>query len=894
MQKLFTCALAFGISLSAILVPASLRAEDAKEGDKSAEKKEEPSKPADGQKPPSKFEQLTGKMKKVEGLWTLYHNDQQLLVALAPGDLGKNYIVLTSIARGISSGMVLGGMSWGFDDDVIWTFRKVGEKIHVVRRNVRFQAKKGTPEASAVELAYSDSVLYALPILTATPQGGHLVDMTGIFMSDDQQIGRAIGRGAAFAKDRSTWAKVKAFPRNVELQVAAIYAGSGPLDTVSDPRGMQVNVHYSISLLPENGYKPRAADDRLGYFLTVIKDFSNKEDDEQFVRYVNRWDLQKADSEATLSPPKEPIIFYIEKTVPIRLRPVVREAIMEWNKAFEKIGFADAIQVRQQRDDDSWDPEDVRYNTFRWITAEAGFAMGPSRVNPMTGQILDADIIFDASFLRHWKSDYETFTQEDARLLMGGDAHDAPLGRIFDDPHGSPLGLGNGHRHAPGAQCALGRGMQQQMGFAAAALAARGALKDGELPEEFVHEALKEVVMHEVGHTLGLRHNFKASAWKPLAEIDGADQATVASVMDYTPANIAPKGAKQARYYTPTIGPYDYWAIEYGYKPLAKESEELAKIASRTNEPGHDYATDEDTRSIDSDPLANRFDLGSEPLAFAERQMKVAGELLPLVVDRTVKDGEGYQRARQAFGLLFSEYWRTAYFASRFPGGIHVHRDHKGDQDARPPFRVVEADQQRRAMKLLAETAFDTPQYDPEVLNHLAATRWSHWGIRDHLRLDYPIHDYVSMMQARILSQLTNGLTLARLHDSELKVAADADAYTLAEHLRTLVDAVFSEWKSPGEAKEYSNRAPYVSSFRRNLQRMTLNRLADLVTVDTGAPEDARTLARMHLRDLDGALGKLLDDDQRQLDDYSRAHLLDSRERIRQVLEARLELRSIN
>src|SRR5690606_29720128 len=142
---------------------------------------------------------------------------------------------------------------------------------------------------------------------------------------------------------------------------------------------------------------------------------------------------------------------------------------------------------------------------------------------------------------------------------------------------------GRGHRHAHGAQCSLGRGMQQQMGFAAAALAVRGAVaKDGELPEEFVHEALKEVVMHEVGHTLGLRHNFKASAWKPLGDMDATGQATVASVMDYAPANIAAKGSKQGHYYTPTIGPYDYWAIEYGYKPITgKEEDGLEKIASR-------------------------------------------------------------------------------------------------------------------------------------------------------------------------------------------------------------------------------------------------------------------------------------------------------------------------
>ncbi len=839
-------------------------------------------------KTPSKFDTLTKGMKKIDGMWTMYHNDQKLYVALKSSDLSKNYIVLTSIARGVSSGMVLGGMSWGFGDDVIWTFKKVGEKIHVIHRNVRFRAKAGTTEADAVKLAYSDSVLYALSVLTTVP-GGYLVDMSRIFMSDDQQIGRSLG-GARFASDRSTWAKVKAFPKNVELQVAAVYSGARSLDTVVDARGMQVNVHYSISLLPSTGYKSRMADDRVGYFMTVLKDFSNTDDDQHFVRYINRWDLQKLDPKAKISPPKEPIVFYLEKTVPVRLRPIVRDAIEEWNKAYEKLGFDNAIEVRQQRNDDTWDPEDVRYNTFRWITAEAGFAMGPSRVNPMTGQILDADIIFDASFLRYWKQDYETFTPADARALMREPTPDD----MQPNPFGRP------HAHGPNSHCLLCKGMQQQMGFAAATLMGRGLTSaTGELPEAFTEQALKEVVMHEVGHTLGLRHNFKASSWKTLNEMNdpakGAAEGTVASVMDYSPANIAPKGVKQGLYYSTTIGPYDYWAIEYGYKQVTgDEKKELKKIASRSAEKGLDYATDEDTSGYSSDPLSNRFDLGKNPIAFAARQIKISNELLPQVIERSVKDGEGYQRARQAFGMLFSEYWRSARFAARYPGGVLVHRDHKGDKDGRAPFEIVDAKQQRAAMKLLSETVFGTPKYDAKVLNHLAATRWSHWGMRSYTRLDYSIHDYVSMMQSMIVSQLFDSLTLSRLQDGELKVAENADSYTLAEHLRTLVDSIFTECKGVEKPGQYTNRKPYVSSFRRNLQRMTLKHLAALVTSGYGAPEDARTLARMHLGTLDAQITALLGNEKLKLDDYSRAHLLDSQKRIQQVLNAQLNLNSIN
>lgn len=850
----------------------------------------------------SKFDQaIEGKKKVVapegDSLWVLYHNEQQLLVEMPKAALSKEYIVLTSIARGISSGMVIGGMSWGFGDDVIWTFRQSGDKVFVIQRNVRYRAKEGSPESKAVELAYSDSVLYALPVAATSSSGNLLIDMTKVFMSDDVGIGQAIGVGFNFQPDRSTWGKVKAFKNNVELQVSAVYAGRSSLQTVPDARGVQVSVHYSISELPKigsNGYKPRMADDRIGYFLTVMKDFSEKAEDEHFVRYINRWNLQKRDPSAEVSPPKEPITFYIEKTTPVALRPTVEAGILEWNKAFEKIGFAGAIRVQHQEDVEAAmgvtiDPEDVRYNFFRWITADAGFAMGPSRVDPRTGQIMDADIIFDAGFLNYWRQDYETFTDADAARLH-------PNWTPSDDD--AALSTTRFPNHVHSAQCRYGHQMQQQMGFSAALLTARGDIgADGKLPREFIHQGLKEVVMHEVGHTLGLRHNFKASTWKSLDEIreKGANpnEPIVASVMDYSPANIEKSKETQGLYFSQTLGPYDLWAIEYGYKPIAGDEEkELAKIAARSGESGHDYGTDEDTRSVDADPLSNRFDLGKEPIEFARRQMEHATQLMPKVVERSVKDGQGYQRARQAFGLLMSEYWRTALYASRFPGGVYVRRDHKGDADARAPFEVVEAAKQRDAMQLLIDNVFAAPGYDGPMLNYLAASRWRHWGQRDLDRLDYPIHEITLRMQRQVLNQVLSSQTLQRLHDNEVKIAADADdAYTLAEHLRLLVDGVFTEWKAQGAEGEFTERKPYIGSYRRNLQRETLQRLSDLVTRG-GGPEDARTLARMHLQRLQSQITQLLKSEKIKLDDYSRAHLLDSQAAIKRVLQAQLGLTS--
>jgi Met-zincin/Domain of unknown function (DUF5117) len=851
-----------------------------------------------GEHPKSKLELVTEGMKTAGegGLFKMWYNDQRLLILIKSSDLDKEFIVLTSIAKGISRNDVIGGMYLGFDDDVIWVFKKVGDNLHVLRRNPRFLANPGTPEADAVSMAYSDSVLYALPIVTDA-EGGHLVDFTRAFMNDDQQIGRSIGFPGPpfhFVPDRSTWAKIKVFKDNAELRVAAVYSGMQNLQTVIDPRGVQIQVHYGISRLTATDYKPRKADDRVGYFLTVRKNFSDKEDDQHFVRYINRWNLKKESPESAVSAPVKPIVFYIEKTVPKNLRPWVAEGILEWNKAFEKLGFYNAVHVYQPGDyekrEDEIDPEDINYNFFRWITAEAGFAIGPSRVNPKTGEILDADILFDDSFLRYWKQEYEVMTPQTMAELFGhSTAKLADVNKLTEEAH---------HLMEQGShcRCTYCRGMQHQMGFAASVLMAKGATDaKGKLPEEFVHQALKEVVMHEVGHTLGLRHNFKASAWKELKDVTQKKpgEAIVASVMDYNPANISPAGTSQGDYYTTTIGPYDYWAIEYGYKEISgSESTELGKIAARCSEPALQYATDEDV-FFGSDPLVNLFDLGHNPMDFANRQMKLSTELMPKLLERAVKKGEGYQKARQAFNKMFQEYWRTAQYAAKFPGGLLVNRDHDGDPNARAPFTMVDVKQQRDAMKLLAEHVFSAPKYDPKLLNYLPASHWLHWGMAFPFRLDYPIYETVGLMQEFILFDLLNSRTLARLHDNELKVVGDGDRYTAAEHLRMLVEAIFSEWKE-AKAGKYTDSSPYIAGFRRNLQRMALTDLAFFVQESFSGPEDIRTLARMHLTTLDSQVKAILDQKDLKLDDYSRAHLLDSQKRIHQILNAQLIIQSVD
>jgi hypothetical protein len=378
--------------------------------------------------------------------------------------------------------------------------------------------------------------------------------------------------------------------------------------------------------------------------------------------------------------------------------------------------------------------------------------------------------------------------------------------------------------------------------------------------------------------------------------------------MDYSPMNIAPKGQKQGDFFTTTIGPYDYWAIEYAYKPIdGLEEVELKKIAARAPEPDLVFATDGDLR-VNDDPLVNMYDLGSDTCRFAKDRIALASQLMKDLDTKAVRDGESWFRTRHAFATLISQYGNAAHLAANYIGGQSVVRDHKGDKGGRDPIVPVPGAKQREALRFLVDQILSDKafQFSPALLRHLGAQKWYHWGDRSESQsVDFPVLDRVLGIQRIVLSQCLSPSVLARLQNQELQADPATEPLKIAEIFRALTDGVWPDLD--GETKD-GKKTLALSSVRRNLQREYVKKLSTIVLGDarpsisdlfvfvsfgsTGTyPADAKALARMHLKEIEGRIQKGLDQKEVSVDDTTRAHLEEARQRIAKVLDARVDAR---
>jgi hypothetical protein len=852
------------------------------------------------------------------------------------------------IAPTVSGGEVFAGLQ----SDAFYVYwKKYGKRVALVQENLEI---KGSDEESksSVKRLFTDTVLLSVPILSMPKGQGPVIDLDYLLVSNASKF---FGRSVSPQSNLMSIKKAKCFPNNIEIAYEVPMSG-GNLKTL----------HYSISRVQGTpSFKPRKADQRIGYFTTSYDDYGQYSEDDTAVRYINRWHLEKRSSKLKLSPPKKPIVFYIEHTTPVRYRRWVRQGILNWNKAFENIGIIGAIEVRQQDPsaDPSYmdlDPEDVRYNFVRWLNNNVSTAIGPSRANPLTGEILDADIILTDGWIRVFEDQFsdlmpkiamdgmtpetlawfaqhpqwdprvrlaepsqrEFITQQlqhEAKRMEGNEAQWELKTRLMGD---EPMdGIVDRQSQTNGAcMAAEGRGFDVALMRMSMAFARSAALMDDEkkkkdkdedgddkdededdeeeqddeqmldgMPESFIGPLLADLVSHEVGHTLGLRHNFKASSVYTVAEMNSEElkgkTPFAGSVMDYLPTNFkVEQGEVQGDYAMIGVGPYDFWAIEYGY---TLDSKALPKILSRVAEPELAFCTDEDT--FGPDPLARRYDFSKEPLEFANEQVALAKMHRSKIMDKFVEDGDSWDKARKGYLMTLGLQTKSTSMMANWLGGTYVHRDKKGDPNGRKPIVVVEAEKQRDALNFVIENTFYDEAFGltPDLVNHMTRDFFGDFRSAMTNEAAWPVHDRIMGIQASALSQLMSPTKLRRVYDNEYRVPEDEDALTLKEIMDTIHTAVWKELKKAPKGK-FSERKPAISSLRRNLQSEHMQRLFDLASNVRGngsaAMKPIANLAGLKIKELKGDLESAVKND--KYDDYTKAHLNDALVRVTKWLEA--------
>ena len=831
--------------------------------------KKKKSKKADNKLP--EYQSIIENFQKIEGLFTFYWNKEENKVLLSISPNQFEVIYLANFTRQSGDGYYYDSGSMLYEFPFI--FKKQSDGVQFVHVNTLFRADDDKAISKAIQENLSNSLIAKADIVSQpdSETGAILIDGKNFFIRDIGYINQQ-GKGRyTFDKKNSYIVDVKSFLYNSEIEISTHYKSNKWTNsyTLPNSRSMEVKYHVGFSALPDNDFTPRPADDRVGYFSTIYQDYSDMYKDTPYIRYINKWNLKKKNPGAHLSEPIEPIVYWIENTVPEEFRGAIREGVLAWNHAFEKIGFKNAIIVKQMPDDADWDPADVRYSTIRWIVQPgSGYAVGPSRANPYTGELYDADIRISSDFARSFFREFDEFvnpvTTEDFSKLW----------KQFDDE--------SAHK------CMYSHKLKDKMSIGWHSMIANNFI-DGTKKElhDYVYQGLVDLVLHEVGHTLGLRHNFKASSIFTTDQLSDknftAKHGISGSVMDYHPVNLFDKGNTV---FQTKPGPYDIWAIEYGYSDFQNYDvkNKLSHIAEKSNLPFLVYGTDEDAFGRSSkgvDPLCSVWDLSSDPIAYYKHQIKLVNQLWDNLIYDFKVDGNRYQKIRSVFSQGIGEYVHAGISAPKFIGGMNFRRNHIGDPDEQLPFKILPAQKQREALNFMKDFIFhpEAFEFSPELLNMLAPER--HEDFNDYAwnlsRIDYPIHSVVKRIQGFSLFALFDPRRLARIQDNELKTD-EMNPFTQDELFSEITSCIWIE------LKENKN----INSFKRQLQQIHIMLLSDILYNNYSFTNDSIALARFSLESILENIYLTLSN--QELDHYTLAHLTNSAEMIDAVLNAQIKI----
>ena len=685
-----------------------------------------------------------GEFEVFEGMIDIYYetDEDTYYTIIEEENLSKEFIYFYYIISGAQAGGASGG---DMGDSSVLEFRKFKDDIALYKKNTVFNYDDSNNISKSTLTNILESFVGRFEV-KIEEEGRYLVNIDKLFLGEmlvgltppkeyAEYYSLILGR----IDDKKTYiSRVKNYPKNTSIEVTYGFFNPSPkgsVDAVPDARYSSIVARHMFVEMPDDNYEPRVADQRIGYFSTKITDLSTY-DYFKGKDLINRWRLIKKDPTAKISEPINPIVFWVENSTPEEIKPFVVEAIELWNIAFEKAGFKNAVVAKIQPDDAEWDAGDVQYNVIRWASTPSPRYSG---YGPSVANPRTGEMIA-ADIVQEFNSISYGYR---LRKIWGYDEENDPL-----------------------------------------------------------RQWIVSLTLHEIGHTLGLRHNFKASWLYDASEIHNKNitgNNHIGSVMDYDPINIAPDGVEQGNYFPTEPGPYDIWAITFGYTQGMSDVDR-DNLLSQSTRPEYIFGTDDDAMGSpggNTDPRNKRYDMSSDPITYTVQRLQIIDNKINELPEIFNEPGSTYTELKATFDSLLRDKGRFAESIAIQIGGVYSNRLVIGQESGLTPFAVVPYAEQKRAMKTLNEYLFanDAFKFSPDILKLLQSEkRAASYGNSDD---DPKIHDRVLRMQMGALSFILHPRVMKRLTDS----SQYGNEYLPDEVLQDIFEGIFVAREIPNTFK---------------------------------------------------------------------------------------------